>query len=63
MTSRGIKTRACIGKRAHQRQRDATAHLRRLVSGGALSHRLCTYHCRHCGAWHVGHWNQRGRHR
>jgi hypothetical protein len=63
MTSRGTKMRACTGKRAHQRQRDATAHLRHLVSAGALPHRLRTYRCRHCGAWHVGHWNQRGRHR
>jgi hypothetical protein len=63
MTSRGTKTRACTGKRAHQRQRDAIAHLRHLVSAGALPHRLRTYHCCHCGAWHVGHWNQRGRHR
>jgi hypothetical protein len=50
--------RACTAKRAHQQQRDATSHLADLVAAGALPHRLRTYHCRHCGAWHVGHWNQ-----
>jgi hypothetical protein len=50
MTSRRTKMRACTGKRAHQRQRDATSHLRKLVAAGALPHRLRTYHCRHCGA-------------
>lgn len=32
LTSRGIKVRACTGKRAHQRQRDASAHPRQLVA-------------------------------
>jgi predicted methyltransferase len=32
MTSGATKMRACTGKRAHQRQRDASAHLRQLVS-------------------------------
>jgi hypothetical protein len=63
MTSRGTKMRACTGKQGHRRQRDAAAHLRRLVSAGALAHQLRTYHCCHCGAWHVGHWRQRRRHR
>ena len=62
MTSLGTKMRACTGKRAHQHQRDATYHLRHLVSAGAHPNRLRTYHCRHCGTWHVGHWNQPGRH-
>jgi hypothetical protein len=30
MTSQGTKMRACTGKRAHQRQCDATSHLRHL---------------------------------
>jgi hypothetical protein len=63
MTSQGTKMRACAGKRTHQRQRDATAHLRHLVSAGACSVHLRAYHCRHCGAWHVGHWIQHRRHR
>jgi hypothetical protein len=63
MRSRGTKMRACAGKRAHQRQREATAHLRSLVSAGAHPSPLRTYHCRHCDAWHVGHWNRPGRRR
>jgi hypothetical protein len=63
MTSRGIKARACTDKRAHQHQSDAAAHLRRLVKSGQSPSRLCTYHCRYCGAWHVGHGNTPRRHR
>ncbi len=63
MTSRGTKARACTGKRVHQRQCDATAHVRRLVKDGQHPSRLRAYHCRHCGAWHVGHKNPGVRHR
>jgi hypothetical protein len=41
MISRGTKIRACAGKQAHQRQRDAGSRLRQLVAAGGASRRSC----------------------
>jgi hypothetical protein len=40
MTSLGTQMRARTGKQTHQRQPDATADLRQLVSAGTHPHRL-----------------------
>lgn len=44
----------CKGKKAHEHQGDAEVHRKSLI-GAHGDHGLCTYQCKKCGKWHVGH--------
>lgn len=58
----GTKGRACTGKVRHLTKGAAEAEKRRLVrEEGYHPGRIETYHCRHCGHFHVGHKPRRRR--
>ncbi|SFF11932.1 hypothetical protein SAMN05216251_108241 [Actinacidiphila alni] len=48
------RARSCDGKRRHQDRAAALAHRASLLALGDT--RVTVYACRHCGAWHVGHY-------
>jgi hypothetical protein len=52
----------CWFKEHHASQGAAEAHLRHLRAIGKLKNEQTanTYHCAHCGAWHVGHSSRQG---
>jgi hypothetical protein len=56
-SKRAQRRRACKGKVRHEDQATAQRELGRLArSKGSMNiAHLNVYHCRWCGAWHVGH--------
>ena len=50
----------CWPKVPHRSQGAAEAHLRSLQRTVIAGELLNTYHCRHCGRWHVGHLKLKG---
>ncbi|BBA99251.1 hypothetical protein RVR_5791 [Actinacidiphila reveromycinica] len=51
------RARACTGKVRHPDRATALVARARLIAGGAT--RLTVYRCKHCAAWHVGHYGPR----
>ncbi len=51
------RIRGCDGKERHRSKGAADAQMRSLLRRDDIvqdADRLNTYHCRHCGGWHVG---------
>jgi hypothetical protein len=55
-SKRHVRRKACKGKQAHTRE-GAAKHAHSLWKG--KGDKVSTYHCRWCGAWHVGHFVKR----
>jgi hypothetical protein len=49
------KASECGTKQRNATKQEALGQLTALARRGANFHRLSAYHCKHCGAWHVGH--------
>lgn len=54
-SKRAQRRRQCNGKRRHASYDNALIAVRKLRQQHGHVGQVSPYHCKHCGAWHIGH--------